>query len=403
VREWSECRLCGNDKLESVADLGVQAISCRYPKSRDEKVPTAPLHLVRCPSCNLGQLTMSLPPEEMYRSGYSYRSGQTDTMKAHLRELAHEGFSRGSRPPAMSTVVDIGSNDGTFLSMIPDRCRRIGFDPVSMDHDYPDGVVKVVQRFSAAAFHEWYPDEKADLVFATAMFYDLDDPVGFLKEVASILADDGLLVMEFMYLKAMLDGAWDQISHEHVCYHSLGTVKRAANMAGLDIADFSDQTINGGTLRVFLCHGVDPKRYPGQDARLEEEDSWDWSVIPERIMMCREGTWEFRTRCFREDQTIDILGASQRGNVVLQAMLPFPDGTRAIERDERKDGTFTPGTRIPIIHESKRDGFADAYIVTPWQFADEIIAREKQLGAPPGTKYLLPLPTPRVITIGEDE
>jgi SAM-dependent methyltransferase len=411
---WFECRLCGNKDFVNVADLGVQAISCRYPATEDEEVPTAPLQLMHCPECNLGQLTVSLPSEEMYRTGYGYRSGQTDTMRAHLADLARDSVSRLGIHREGDIALDIGCNDGTLLKALPARFRRLGMDPIARDFDWPGDLEAIYQLFSAEEYRAWMNEEPVRLVTAIAMFYDLDDPVGFLREIESILAPDGIVVLEFMYLRAMIDGAWDQISHEHVCYHSLSTVEFAAEKAGLEVADFSDQAINGGSLRVYLQRPDGPLKV--EDARIanriQNETSWDWSEIPNAIMLCIEGIRQFIAKANAAGKTVHVLGASQRGNVVLQTAAPFFGVKAAIERDERKTERFTPGTLIPIYSEQDRaheagvnDGgrallaWADAYVVTPWQFKEEILRRERELGAPKGTQYLFPLPRPEVVTL----
>lgn len=397
-----KCRLCKGPRLETVVDLGPQALGCRYPEHPDETVPVAPLHLMRCRNCGLGQLSESPAPLDLYRSGYGYRSSQTDTMKRHLERLV-ENVLRHVNPPG-GTWIDIGSNDGTLLSFVPKSMRRIGIDPVAIDHEYPEGVEK---------FEGLFPDLtlsgiKAKVVTAIAMFYDLDDPVGFLRAIGDILEDEGIAVLEFMYAESMLAGAWDQISHEHVCYHSLSTVMEACRRAQtLEVALFEDVPINGGSLRVVLQKpGIGPiwalKGRAIAD-RMRIEHGWDWSALDGKVRASvraiQNFVWEHAS--YTPRQSVEILGASQRGNTVLQAALTpaLVEGIRAaVERDPNKVGRHTPGTMIPIIGEEDRN-WADRYVVTPWQFRDEVLEREVQQGAPAGTKYLFALPDPEIVTL----
>jgi hypothetical protein len=195
----------------------------------------------------------------------------------------------------------------------------------------------------------------------------------------------------------MLDGAWDQINHEHVCYHSKESLTMCAERAGFHVEYCTKDPINGGSLRVHLR-----KAEPQPDSIVMMVDP-RWDELGRKVSDSVDAIRKF---CVGRSQPC-VLGASQRGNTVLQAAGVKGCVRHAVERDERKVGRYTPGTMIPIIGESPlldrpstfRAKFADRYIVTPWQFKDEVLKREKEQGAPAGTQYLFPLPTPEIVTL----
>ena len=123
-----QCRVCKSSNLQTIMDLGKRALTGIFPKP-GEKVPTAPLKLMRCvDGCGLVQLADSYSPSEMYGENYGYRSGLNSSMVRHLREIVLKiektiSFTTGD------LVIDIGSNDGTTLSMFPEQVRRLGVDP----------------------------------------------------------------------------------------------------------------------------------------------------------------------------------------------------------------------------------------------------------------------------------
>ncbi len=73
------CRICGNDRLEPVLDLGEQVLTGVFPPTKDQGITRGPLRLVKCmgndEACGLLQLEHSYDLEEMYGDNYGYRSG----------------------------------------------------------------------------------------------------------------------------------------------------------------------------------------------------------------------------------------------------------------------------------------------------------------------------------------
>ena len=185
----SHCRVCGNADLVSVLNLGEQYLTGVFPRGVDEAPSRGPLELVKCHgqgACGLLQLANSYDLDEMYGNNYGYRSGLNASMVAHLESSALRIQQIADLNPG-AIVLDIGSNDGTFLSFFPARCRRVGFDPtiVKFKDLYPVDVETVADFFSATSFRTIYGDSKASVVTSFSMFYDLESPIDFVKEIAS--------------------------------------------------------------------------------------------------------------------------------------------------------------------------------------------------------------------------
>ena len=127
-----KCRICGNTNLPLVLDLGEQALTGVFPRSRDQHVTSGPLRLVKCMGgdevCGLLQLAHSYDAAEMYGDNYGYRSGLNASMVSHLQAKVQRIL--GIVPlSADDLVIDIGSNDGTTLSAYPQGPLLVGVDP----------------------------------------------------------------------------------------------------------------------------------------------------------------------------------------------------------------------------------------------------------------------------------
>jgi hypothetical protein len=100
-----------------------------------------------------------------------------------------------------------------------------------------------------------------------------------------------------------------------------------------------------------------------------------------------------------DGQTIIGLGASTKGNVVLQYCgLTREDIPSIAEVNQDKFGRLTPGTHIPIVPEDEaRAQQPDYFMVLPWHFKDHFVSKESQY-LESGGKLLFPLPSIKVVS-----
>jgi NDP-4-keto-2,6-dideoxyhexose 3-C-methyltransferase len=192
------CRICANPKLERVLDLGEQMLTGVFPRARNASVTAGPLCLVKCVgganACGLLQLEHSYDLREMYGDNYGYRSGLNPSMVQHL----HGKVTRIRQFVNLEDgdlIVDIGSNDSTTLQAYPDKgLTLVGIDPtgVKFAKHYPPHIQLIPDFFSALLLRRRFPGKKAKIVTSFSMFYDLEEPIPFMKEVHEVLADDGV-------------------------------------------------------------------------------------------------------------------------------------------------------------------------------------------------------------------
>ena len=251
LRTRTTCRICGSPQLAPLLDLGDQCIAGAFadPGGNDPVERAIPLELVRCDmtadqdACGLIQTRHTVPGSVLYRS-YWYRSGVNRTMTENLHEIAQQaedlvGLEAGD------LVVDIGCNDGTLLDGYrTEQVKHLGFDPSDIARYAIEKGYEVVRDFfSGRRLAERYPDQKAKVITSIAMFYDLEDPGAFARDVAARLAEDGVWVMELHYLPMMLErNAFDAIVHEHLEYYSLAVLERLLAAAGLEAIAASSTT-----------------------------------------------------------------------------------------------------------------------------------------------------------------
>ena len=407
-REIDRCRVSGSSRLVSVLNLGTQAMTGVFPGNPQEPVGEGPLEVAWCPDSGLLQLKHSFEATEMYGDNYGYRSGLNQSMVDHLTHKVRH-LERLSGLAAGDTVLDIGSNDCTLLNAYRDGLERVGIDPTGAKFRafYPKDVKLVTDFFSASAYVATGA-RPPKVVTSIAMFYDLEDPIDFARQVASVLRPDGLWHFEQSYMPSMLRmNSYDTICHEHLEYYSLGVVQKILQAAGLKAIDVGMNNVNGGSFAVTAAHRENkslPENRAVIDWLLEQEDRMGLGTprpfrdFEERVFRHRDDLTRLIRSLNGDGKKILGYGASTKGNVVLQFCGFGPDDIPAIaEVNAEKFGRVTPGSHIPIVSEQQAKAMnPDYFLVLPWHFKDSILRREKDYLAG-GGKFIFPFPEIEIV------
>ncbi len=421
-KEINKCRICGNEELVSVLDLGKQVLTGVFPKNPDEIISKGPLELVKCcedeagQNCGLVQLRHSYNLDEMYGENYGYRSGLNKSMVGHLQKKVSKIQELVTLVPG-DLVVDIGSNDSTLLQSYAQKdLVLVGVDPTAdkFKEFYPDHIMAVPDFFSAKVLRKAVGDKKAKVVTSIAMFYDLESPLDFMRQIYEILADDGVWIVEQSYLPTMLKmNAYDTVCHEHLEYYRLKQIKWMAGRVGLKIIDVEFNGINGGSFSIAAAKTNSPyqenvalvNKIMAAERAAKLHSLKPYEEFKQRVYAHRDKLLGFFKNARDEGKKIFGYGASTKGNVVLQFCgLSKQNIPYIAEVNQNKYGCFTPGTLIPIIAEQEAKAMGPDYLmVLPWHFKDFIIAKEIDYLCA-GGKLLIPLPELIIISSqGEDK
>jgi SAM-dependent methyltransferase len=360
-----------------------------------------------------------IAPAESMWGQYWYRSGINASMIKELQGIVGEITSRVKLTEG-DKWLDIACNDGTLLKAVPNHISKYGIDPCDDSyHNESSQVATVVQDYFT--YDAWErcgnKNQTAKVITCIAMFYDLDDPRPFVKDLYRVLDDDGVLVLQMSYTPLMVKQmAFDNICHEHVYYYDLTSIKKLFEEHGFKIVDCSLNDTNGGSFRIYLQKNIAKKSSFGTapfrdvcDVRiasiLEYErtvcnirDIAVWEDFNRRLNDLKNQVMGFIKNVKLQGKTIYGYGASTKGNTLLQYFgLDSNYITAIAERSSYKFGLKTVGTLIPIINEDEmRKANPDYALVLPWHFIDEFTKREiNYLEA--GGKLIVPCPIFNII------
>ncbi len=400
------CRICGNTHLESVLSLGEQYLTGVFPANSETSLTRGPLELVKCmgdAACGLLQLRHSYHSNEIYGENYGYRSSLNQSMVRHLRDKVARLKARVDLQPG-DLVLDVGSNDGTLLSFYPENLHLVGMDPTAafFRQYYRPDIQVIPDFFSLERFRREMSSGSAKIISTIAMFYDLESPQTFAKDIAALLDRDGIWHFEQSYMPLMLSqNAYDTICHEHLEYYGLQQIQWLLDRNGMKILSVELNDINGGSFAVTAAR-ADSKYAADSEGvaellRREKEGGLDglrpFAEFRDRVFAHRDRLRRKLEEFRSEGAKVLGYGASTKGNVILQFCGVTPDLLPAIaEVNEMKFGKCTPGTNIPIISEKEAHAMnPDCFLVLPWHFRRNLLEREADF-LKGGGKMLFPLP-----------
>jgi hypothetical protein len=209
------------------------------------------------------------------------------------------------------------------------------------------------------------------------MYYDLEAPMEFMRQVYKILADDGIWVFEQSYMPLMLDtNSYDTVCHEHLEFYALRQIQWMAERVGFRIVDVEFNDVNGGSFSVTVAKSADvaPSVEVAAILTRERDAGLDglkpFHAFAERVAASKDALVAFLDEARARGKSVGALGASTKGNVLLQYCGITRERVMAVgEINPEKYGRLTPGSFLPIIPESDLLAQQPDYLIAlPWHF-----------------------------------
>jgi hypothetical protein len=394
--------------MESVLDLGElypsAFVSSETYKEKGvySELPKVPLHLMCCTECNLIQLKHTTNLDLMYRQ-YWYKSSLNKSMIVALQDVVDGVNKRIDLVPG-DTVLDIGANDGSLLSLWGNDLATVGFDPAL---NLAEEASKKCDCFINDYFSlDKYPVKaKAKVITSIAMFYDLRKPMSFIEDIRKVMDKKGIWVIQFTDLLSMFRAnAFDNICHEHLEYYSLEVICSMMERRGLEVFDVMYNEVNGGSLRTYVGHRGCYTVQATVDKAISRERNYFSSFVDPfeafraRVEMIRVTVTNLITEINKDGKRIFVMGASTKGNTLLQYLgLTVKDLPIAAEVNSDKYGLLTVGSGIPIV--SEKDALSknpDYFVVLPWHFIKGLqVIHDNYLRN--GGRLIVPMPEPSIL------
>jgi SAM-dependent methyltransferase len=371
--------------------------------------PLFPLRVGFCRDCTLVQIDHTIPKENMF-SDYPYVSGTTKTLVEHFRRTSERLVAAYDLRPS-DLVVDIGSNDGTWLKQYhPFGLRTVGVEPAAnvaalAQEVGVDTLVRFFNEETAGVLLECYG--QASLMTAAGVFFHLEELHSVVEGVRKLLKPDGVFCVQAIYLGGMIENtAFDQIYHEHLCYYTLRSLEALFALHGLEVFDVRLVPVHGGSFEAHVGH-IGAHRIQASVAelrRVELERGYGefgtYEKFAENVRRLQRDLLALLREFADAGKTVYAYGAPAKGATLLNSFSVDASLVRlAVERSPLKFGLMIPGARIPIVDEAAVER-PDAYLLLAWNFLDEILEKERAY-LESGGAFIVPVPELRVLTAAD--
>ncbi len=396
-----KCRICNSNKLEEVLNLGKQPWCNNFLKKKEiGKEKKYPLVLVYCKACSLVQLNYTVKKEIMF-GDHTYLSGITNTLSSHFKNIADNIDNRFNKNKSKKNILDIGSNDGTFLKhFVKKKWKVLGVESSKK-------ICKLANRKKIKTIHQYFNlntakkiKSKFDFINASGIFFHLEELHSFTKGVKFLLKKKGVFVVQFLYMKKIVENvAFDQIYHEHLLYYNLKTLQFLLEKHNLEIFDAYMTKVHGGQMVAYVTH----KSMRNKSKRLKHliklekisgcNEKKYYKNFSKKIIQLKKKNLEFLKKCKMKNKIVYGMGAPAKGNTLLNYFKIDKKLISVIlEKNELRDKLYCPGSHIPIEMERNMKKLPNIFYVLAWNFKSEILKKNKHL-LKKGIKFYFPIKT----------
>jgi len=403
-----ECRVCSSPRLEKFLDLGDQphCDSLLNPEDLSRPEPYYPLQVCFCRDCTAVQINYTVPKETMFGE-YLYVSGTTQTLRNHFQSSTERLISQLGLKPG-HFVVDIGSNDGTWLACFQKAGLRVlGVDGARNLAAIANGrgIETWARFFNAQVAREIIAAKgQANLVTAAGVFFHLEELHSVTEGIAELIAAGGVFCVQAISLADMLRYTqFDQVYHEHLTYWTVKSLDRLFALHGLEIFHAGKLTIHGGSLELLVAtkgtRKIDPSvdKMRAEEAALGADKLEAYQRLAARVREIEAEVMGILRDYAAQGKKVYAFGAPAKGATMLNSFHITPELVQcAVEVNPLKIGKFIPGARIPIVDEAKTPR-PDAYLVLAWNFLKEFLQKQKDYILS-GGEFIVPIPKPVIVT-----
>lgn len=406
----SKCRFCDHPLENTFVNLGMSPLSNAYikPQQINSAEKFYPLHAYVCNNCLLVQLEEFETPEEIF-SDYAYFSSYSETWLDHAKkytELVTARFNLNHN----SQIVEIASNDGYLLQYFQQKGMSVlGIEPAANVAKVAEtkGIPSLVKFFGVSTAEELVKAGKqADLLLGNNVLAHVPNLNDFVAGMKIVLKPAGIITMEFPHLLQLIkQNQFDTIYHEHFSYFSFLTVETIFAHHGIQLFDVQELPTHGGSLRIYGQHAGGKQPISDRLCRLKEQEILAglnqlaiYQGFAEKVKATKRNLLEFLINAKKQGKIIVGYGAPAKGNTLLNycgVRTDFIDYT--VDRSPHKQGSFLPGTHIPIYHPDQvKETQPDYLLILPWNIKREIIEQMAYIREW-GGKFVVPIPKVEVI------
>ncbi len=408
-----QCRFCKTELKHVFIDLINSPASNSFLAVEQLNEPETyyPLKVYTCHNCFLVQVDEYKKSDAIFDSNYLYFSSYSSSWLKHASDYANKMTERFGYTEE-SQVIEIASNDGYLLQYFLQKGIKVmGIEPTANTAEVAigKGIKTIVEFFGvelADRLHNHW-DVKADLLLGNNVLAHVPDIIDFVAGMKIILANNGVITMEFPHLMQLVDNnQFDTIYHEHFSYLSFYTVKQIFESQGLEMFDVEEITTHGGSLRIYAKHKEDTSKEITENVfnliKKETDKGLNglsyYDNFQQKALKVKFDLIEFLINQKKAGRKVAAYGAAAKGNTLLNYcgikndLIDF-----VVDANPHKQDKYLPASHIPVVNEEfLKSTKPDFIIILPWNLKVEIIQQLYYINDW-GGKFVIPIPALQII------
>jgi SAM-dependent methyltransferase len=396
----ANCRICSSKNIQEVLDLGDQPPANSLYKANNTSPPNVPLRLMYCNDCSTVQLGENVDPDYLF-SKYLWVTGTSNKAIEYSHEFARKALSQIDEKIIKPFIVEIASNDGTFLKrFIESGSKVLGVDPAKniAERANNNGIPTNTNFFTEELAEQIVSEEgEVDVTIARNVIPHVKEIHSVIKGMKSLLKDEGTGIIEFHNAGLILEDLhYDYIYHEHLFYFTLKTITGLLNKHNMYVYDVMKSPISGGSWVVYFSKNKKEKtkeliKYEKQELKNNINSFIRWVEFSSQVAIHSD---KIKEMVIKSDKKIPAYGASARSSTLLNFCgINNKHISVVIDKNPMKNGLMTAGSDIPVV--SLEDGLkeiknSEKILLLAWNFQDEIVQELREAGY--SGKFFIPLP-----------
>ena len=376
MKKREKCNIC-NKKFKRILSLGYHPCADTFVKDRKIAINLKryPLEVGFCECNHLTSINKVSPFERYQKNNYSYTANNSPVSLNHFNTIAKR-MVKDFNITSKNSVLEIGSNDGTFLKNIKDlsKVKVLGIDP-------SDYMCKLANKEGIRTLNKFFNYQsskliekkygKFDFLYGANVFNHIDDPEDFLKGCKLVTKPKGKIILEVPDLESLFKGVgFDTIYHEHRNYFSIMSLLKIFEKANLEIFNFEYIDYMSGSLRIFAKNN----NYKKFNIKFKNKNNHfkRFLKFEKNIRIVQSKIVNFVDQMKKQNKIVVGLGAATKGNTLLN-FCKFNEKhiSYILENSPHKIGKFTPSSGIPIVDEKKYKNY-DAVLILPWNITKHL-------------------------------
>ncbi len=410
IKKIKSCRVCKKNNFTKIFTFGPTPLANAFLDSKriDSGELFYPLDVYFCNECSFVELGHVVSPEVLF-GNYIYVSSTSPVFIKHFENFA-SSVSERFNLNTDSMVIDVGSNDGILLEPFKKRgIRVLGVEPAKKIASVAKkkGIETKCDFFDTKLANKILKEKgSVDIITATNVFAHIDDLDEIIRGLKILLKKNGVFIIEAPYLVDFITKKYfDLVYHEHLSYWSINSLIRIFKRFDMKIFDVEKVQVHGGSVRVFISKNASThktsnnvSKFLHKEKEMELSNPNTYLEYNKKILKNKVDLLSLLVTLKNNNKKIAAYGAPAKGNTLLNYFGIGSDLIEYIIDDSSwKQGTYSPGKRIPVVDKSFVDvEKVDYILILAWNFADDIIEKNILLRKK-GIKFIIPAPKPKIV------